>query len=58
MSFKKTEKEILKAIVKNSGEVQSLAEVLNKSKLLEKRGIVIVPNKQPNFIYLSKDLNL
>lgn len=55
MTFKKTEKEILKAIARNSGEVQSLAEVLNKSKLLEKRGIAIVPNSHPNFIFLSKD---
>lgn len=55
MTFKKTEKEILKAIVKNGGEVKSLAEVLNRSKLLERRGIVIVPNSHPNFIFLSKD---
>lgn len=55
MTFKKTEKEILKAIVKNGGEVKSLAEVLNKSKLLEKRGIAIVPNRNPNFIFLSKE---
>lgn len=55
MKFKKTEKEILKTIVKHSGEVKSLAEVLNKSKLLEERGIVIVPNSHPNFIYLSKE---
>ena len=55
MEYKKTEKEILKAIVKYDGEVKSLAEVLNKSKLLEKRGIAIVPNKHPNFIFLSKD---
>lgn len=54
MTFKKTEKEILKAIVKYDGEVKSLAEVLNKSELLEKRGIAIVPNKSPNFIFLSK----
>lgn len=54
MEYKKTEKEILKAIVKYDGEVKSLAEVLNKSELLEKRGIAIVPNKSPNFIFLSK----
>jgi hypothetical protein len=55
MTFKNTEKEILKAIVEYGGEVKSLAEVLNKSQLLEKRGIVIVPNKNPNFIFLSKE---
>ncbi len=54
MKFKKTEKEIIEAIVKYDGEVKSLAEVINKSKLLEKRGIIIVPNKNPNFIFLSK----
>ena len=55
MTYKKTEKEILKTIVKNGSEVKSLAEVLNKSKLLEKRGIAIVPNRNPNFIFLSKE---
>ena len=35
MTFKKTEKEIIKAIVKYDGKAKSLAEVFNKSKLLE-----------------------
>ena len=55
MKFKKTEKEIIEAIVKYDGEVKSLAEVINKSQLLEKRGIIRVPNKNPNFIFLSKE---
>lgn len=55
MEFKKTEQEIIKAIVKYGGEVKSLAEVINKSQLLENRGIVLVPNRNPNFIFLSKD---
>ena len=55
MTFKKTEKEIIKAIVKYGGEVKSLAEVINKSQLLEDRGIVLLPNRNPNYIFLSKD---
>lgn len=41
MTFKKTEKEIIKAIVKYGDEKNSMAQVINKSQLLEKRGIVI-----------------
>ena len=44
MTFKKTEKEILKAIVKYGDGKISLAEALNKSKMLEKRGIAIIPD--------------
>ena len=56
MNFKKTEKEIIKAIVKYGGEVKSLVDVLNKSQLLEKRGIAIVPqNSLINYIFLHKD---
>lgn len=55
MTFKKTEKEILKAIVKYGGDVKSLADVINKSHLLEKRGIAIIPNNR-NLIYLKKTM--
>ena len=55
MTFKKTEKEIIKAIVKYGGEVKSLVDVLNESKILEKRGIAIVPYGQPSYIFLRKD---
>ena len=41
MIFKKTEKEIIKAIVKYGDEKNSMAQVINESQLLEKRGIVI-----------------
>ena len=44
MNFKKTEKEIIKAIVKYGGEVKSLVDVLNESQILEKRGIAILPH--------------
>lgn len=55
MTFKKTEKEIIKAIVKYGGEVKSLVDVLNKSQLLEKRGIVIMPHDKQCYIFLHKD---
>jgi hypothetical protein len=55
MTFKKTEKEIIRAIVKYGGDVMSLADVLNKSHLLEKRGIAIIPDNT-HLIYLKKNL--
>lgn len=57
MTFKKTEKEIIQAIVKYGGEVKSLVDVLNESKILEKRGIAIVPcpNDKLCYIFLHKD---
>ena len=56
MTFKKTEKEIIKAIVKYEGQAKSLAEVLNKSKLLEKKGIGIVQYGGKNMIFLKKEV--
>ena len=56
MTFKRTEKEIIKAIVKYDGKAKSLAEVFNKSKLLEKRGIGIVQDGGKNMVFLRKDL--
>ncbi len=38
MNFKKTEQEYIKAIVKYSDDAKSLADAINKSHLLEKRG--------------------
>ena len=55
MTFKKTEKEIIKAIVKYGGEVKSLVDVLNESQILEKRGIVIMPHEERCYIFLHKD---
>lgn len=54
MTFKKTEKEILKAIVKYGDGKSSLAEVLHKSKLLEERGIAIINECNQNFVFLDK----
>lgn len=55
MRFKNTEKEIIRAIVKYDGEVKSLAEVINKSELLEKRGIAFATDGRDGFIFLKKD---
>ena len=55
MTFKKTEKEIIKTIVKFDGEVKSLSEVINKSGLLEKRGIAIATDGRKSTIFLKKD---
>ena len=54
MTFKKTEKEILKAIVKYGDSKMSLAEALHESKLLEKRGIAIVYQSGTNYVFLDK----
>lgn len=54
MEFKKTEKEIIKSIIKYGNE-KSLADVINKSHLLGKRGIGIVPYHIHNYIFLRKD---
>jgi hypothetical protein len=55
MTFKETEKEIIRTIVKYDGEVKSLAEVINKSELLEKRGIAFATDGRDGFIFLKKD---
>ncbi len=55
MKFKKTEKEIIETIVKYDGEVKSLAEVINKSGLLEKKGIAIVTDGRRSTIFLKND---
>lgn len=55
MKFKKTEKEIIEVIVKYDGEVKSLAEVINKSGLLEKRGIAYVAYGGKGTIFLRND---
>ena len=54
MTFKKTEKEIIRAIVKFGEKENSMAKVLNKSKLLEKRGIVIAFASSRNYAFFDK----
>jgi hypothetical protein len=58
MTFKKTEKEIIKAIVKYGDEKNSMAQVINKSQLLEKRGIVIAfgaHGTNCSYVFYNKD---
>lgn len=54
MTFKKTEKEILKSIVKFGENENSMAKVLNKSQLLEKKGIVIAFACGRNYVFCDK----
>ena len=54
MTFKKTEKEIIKAIVKYGEKDHSMAKVLNKSKLLENRGLVIAFASGRNYVFSDK----
>ena len=56
MNLNKADKEFIRAIVKYDGKAQSLADVLNKSRLLEKRGIGIVQHYDKNIIFLRKDI--
>lgn len=42
MVFNRTEKEFINAIIAYNGKAKSIADVLNRSGLLEKRGIGIV----------------
>lgn len=55
MNFKKTEKEIIKTIVKYGGDVKSLSEVLNKSELLEKKGIVVAFESNQSYVFFDKE---
>ena len=59
MSYRKSEKEIIKTIINYGDEVKSLADVINESALLEKRGTAIVPSimspSTTNYIFLDKE---
>jgi len=57
MTFKKTEKEIIKAIVKYGEKEHSMAKVLNKSKLLENRGLVIAFASNRSYVFSDKALS-
>lgn len=54
MAFKKTEKDILKAIVKYGERESSMAIVINKSRLLEKMGIVVAFGHNRNHVFYDK----
>lgn len=49
MAYKKSEKEFIKAIVKYGDDAESLADAINKSHLLEKRGWNIVVSDDRNY---------
>ena len=55
MTFKKTEKEIIKAIVKYGEKENSMAKIINKSQLLENRGVVIAFSSGRNYVFLDKN---
>lgn len=58
MTFKKTEKDIIKAIVKYGDDKNSMAQVINISQLLENRGIVIAfgaHGSNNNYVFLDKE---
>ena len=55
MTYKSTEKEIIKAIVKYGEKSSTLADVINKSRLFEKRGFAIVCKDCNNIVYLRND---
>lgn len=56
MKYKKTEKEIIKALVKYEGEDRTIADALTQSKVLECHGVVIVPNGHEFFAFFDKKL--
>lgn len=54
MTFNDNQKEIIRAIVKYGDKTKSLAEVINKSRLFEKRGIVIAFGSNRNYVFFDK----
>ena len=56
MKYKKTEKEIIKALVKYEGKAGTIADALTQSKVLEYHGVVIVPNGHEFFAFFNKEL--
>lgn len=55
MTYKNIEKEIIKAIIKYGEKTSTLADVINKSRLFEKRGVAIVRKDGNNIVYLSNE---
>lgn len=55
MNYKKSEKEIIKAIVKYGAKTNTLADVINQSRLFEKKGVAIVRKDGNNIVYLRND---
>ena len=56
MTFTKAEKEIIKAIVKYGGEEGSLADAINRSHILEKRGWnIVVGDDNEYYLFYRND---
>ena len=55
MKFKKIEKEFMRTLVKYNDSVNSIDEVLNESKLLEKREIAIIPYERENLVFYNQE---
>lgn len=55
MKFKKVEKEFLRAIVKYNSSVSSFAEVINNSRIFEKRGIAIINYENKDYIFHDRN---
>lgn len=56
MTFKKADKELIKALVKYSGDAESLADAINKSHLLEKRGWnIVVSDDEKYYLFYRQD---
>lgn len=56
MKYKKTEKEIIKALVKYEGKSRTIADALTQSKVLERHGVVIVPKGDEFLAFFDKEL--
>lgn len=51
MKYKKTEKEIIKALVKYEGKTGTIADALTQSNMLKRHGVVIVPKGYEFFAF-------
>ena len=56
MKYTKEEREIIKLIVQNEGKGLSIAQVLNYSRFLEKRGVAIIDVNGSQIICSRKDI--
>ena len=56
MKYKKTEKEIIKALVKYEGKTKTIADALTQSNVLERHGVVVVPKGYEFFAFFDKRL--
>ena len=55
MQLKKTEKEIIQVLVKYGDKEKTMAEVINRSRLLQNKGIAVVPYNESDYIFMKSD---